>query len=247
MGSSRTTLFRTPTKGSYKMLPFQRLLRSRALFRAGPVISRNLKPQRRTLVAPPKPGDGPLMARRADRELPDIPENGMKWVRTIPIFLVILISSTLGIFNYQKSSSSVVSSTMYALRTSPKAREYLGEEIYFKSQMPWIRGEMNMLHGKIDIHFAVKGSAESWTMRFKSHRLGRQGMFVTTEWSLETKDGRKIDLLDGVILSRALNWMRRSQRRLDVGAMRQICRVRREGIQTGDGQMLMESDWNGIG
>merc|ERR1712093_592515 len=46
--SSRTTLFRTPTKGSYKMLPFQRLLRSRALFRAGPVISRNLKPQRRT-------------------------------------------------------------------------------------------------------------------------------------------------------------------------------------------------------
>ncbi|KAG4412936.1 hypothetical protein IFR04_013922 [Cadophora malorum] len=179
------------------MLPFQRLLRSRALFRAGPVISRTLKPQRRTLVAPPKPGDGPLMARRADRELPDIPENGMKWVRTIPIFLVILISSTLGIFNYQKSSSSVVSSTMYALRTSPKAREYLGEEIYFKSQMPWIWGEMNMLHGKIDIHFAVKGSAESGTMRFKSHRLGRQGMFVTTEWSLETKDGRKIDLLDG--------------------------------------------------
>merc|ERR1712093_927866 len=149
--SSRTTLFRTPTKGSYKMLPFQRLLRSRALFRAGPVISRNLKPQRRTLVAPPKPGDGPLMARRADRELPDIPENGMKWVRTIPIFLVILISSTLGIFNYQKSSSSVVSSTMYALRTSQKAREYLGEEIYFKSQMPWIWGEMNMLHRKIDL------------------------------------------------------------------------------------------------
>ncbi|KAG4432625.1 hypothetical protein IFR05_011878 [Cadophora sp. M221] len=176
------------------MLP--RLLRSRVLFRARPVISRNVAP-RRTLIAPPKPGDGPLMARRADRELPDIPENGMKWVRTIPIFLVILISSTLGIFNYQKSSSSVVSSTMYALRTSPKAREYLGEEIYFKSQMPWIWGEMNMLHGKINIHFAVKGQAASGTMRFKSHRLGRQGMFVTTEWSLETEEGEKIDLLDG--------------------------------------------------
>ncbi|CZT06337.1 hypothetical protein WAI453_006250 [Rhynchosporium graminicola] len=176
------------------MLP--RLLRSRALLRARPTVSRNLAPKR-TLIAPPKPGDGPLMTRRADRELPDIPENGMKWVRTIPIFLVILISSTLGIFNYQKSSSSVVSSTMYALRTSPKAREHLGEEIYFKSQMPWIWGEMNMLHGKIDIHFAVKGQASSGTMRFKSHRLGRQGMFVTTEWSLETEDGQKIDLLDG--------------------------------------------------
>lgn len=54
-----------------------------------------------------------------------------------------------------------------------------------------------MLHGKIDIHFEVKGSVESGTMRFKSHRLGRQGMFVTTEWSLQTRDGRVIDLLDG--------------------------------------------------
>lgn len=121
----------------------------------------------------------------------------MKWVRTVPIFLAILISSCLGIFNYQKSSSSVVASNMYALRTSPKAREALGEEIYFKSQMPWIWGEMNMLYGKIDISFEVKGSKSSGTMRFKSYRPTRQGMFVTTEWSLETKDGQKIDLLDG--------------------------------------------------
>ncbi|KAK2625647.1 hypothetical protein QTJ16_004959 [Diplocarpon rosae] len=176
------------------MLP--RLLRSRVLFNARPLIQRNLL-LRRTLIAPPKPGDGPLLTRRADRALPDIPENGMKWARTVPIFLVILISSMLGIFNYQKSSSSVVASTMYALRTSAKAREQLGEEIYFASQMPWIWGEMNMLHGKIDIHFEVKGQKSSGTMRFKSHRTTRQGMFVTTEWSLETKDGVKIDLLDG--------------------------------------------------
>ncbi|EKD12850.1 cytochrome oxidase complex assembly protein [Drepanopeziza brunnea f. sp. 'multigermtubi' MB_m1] len=85
---------------------------------------------------------------------------------------------------------------MYALRTSPKAQEVLGAEIYFKSQMPWIWGEMNMLHGKIDIHFEVKGQKTSGTMTFKSHRPTRQGMFVTTEWSLETKEGVKIDLLD---------------------------------------------------
>ncbi|KAI9049905.1 hypothetical protein LZ554_006052 [Drepanopeziza brunnea f. sp. 'monogermtubi'] len=176
------------------MLP--RLLRSRLLFRARPAIQRNLVPKR-TLIAPPKPGDGPLLSRRADRELPDLPENGMRWVRTVPIFLVILISSCLGIFNYQKSSSSVVSSTMYALRTSSKAQEVLGAEIYFKSQMPWIWGEMNMLHGRIDIHFEVKGQKASGTMTFKSHRPTRRGMFVTTEWSLETKDGVKIDLLDG--------------------------------------------------
>ncbi len=118
-------------------------------------------------------------------------------MRTVPIFLVLLISSTLGIFNYQKSSSSVVSSTMYALRTSPKAREYLGDEIYFKHKMPWIWGEMNQLHGRINIEFTVKGNRNSGIMRFKSFRPTRMGMFETTEWSLETEDGRVIDLLDG--------------------------------------------------
>lgn len=86
---------------------------------------------------------------------------------------------------------------MYALRTSPKARAYLGDEIYFAHKMPWIWGEMNQLHGRIDIHFSVKGSQEQGVMRFVSHRRTRQGVFVTTEWSLETKDGSKIDLLDG--------------------------------------------------
>ncbi|PSS20541.1 hypothetical protein M430DRAFT_99982 [Amorphotheca resinae ATCC 22711] len=176
------------------MLP--RLLRSRALPRIGNVNGRSLV-SRRTLIAAPKPGQGPLMERRADRELPDVSQGGMRWVRTVPIFLAVLISSTLAIFNYQKSSSSVVSSTMYALRTSPKAREYLGDEIYFAHKMPWIWGEMNQLQGRIDIQFKVKGTKRSAWMRFKSHRPTRMGMFETSEWSLEMENGEKLDLLDG--------------------------------------------------
>jgi cytochrome c oxidase assembly factor 1 len=121
----------------------------------------------------------------------------MKWKKTVPIFLVVLISSTLAIFNYQKSTSPVVASNMYALRTSPKAREALGDEIYFASKMPWIWGEMNQLHGRIDIQFEVKGTKNSGTMRFKSFREKRMGMFATTEWSLEVQGQEKIDLLDG--------------------------------------------------
>jgi cytochrome c oxidase assembly factor 1 len=117
-------------------------------------------------------------------------------MRSAPIFLVLLISSTLAIFNYQKSSSSVVSSTLYALRTSPKAREYLGDEVYFASKMPWIWGEMNQLQGRIDISFDVKGTLDRGTMRFTSTRATRRGAFETSEWSLTTSDGRKIDLLD---------------------------------------------------
>ncbi|KAG9236204.1 cytochrome oxidase complex assembly protein 1-domain-containing protein [Amylocarpus encephaloides] len=193
------------------MLP--RLLRVRAgvltrllLESRGGNVGRSLM-LRRTMIAAPKAGDPPLMSRRADRELPELPTDGMKWVKTVPIFLVILISSALAIFNYQKSSSPVVSSTLYALRTSPRAREYLGSEIYFANKMPWIWGEMNQLHGRIDIQFEVMGTSRAGTMRFTSSRRTRQGMFETTEWSLETYDmeddgkggvrRRKIDLLDG--------------------------------------------------
>jgi cytochrome c oxidase assembly factor 1 len=127
----------------------------------------------------------------------DIPRSGMKWLRSMPIFVGVLVSCTLAIFNYQKSSSSVVSSTMYALRTSAAGREFLGDEIYFAHQMPWIWGEMNQLHGRIDIRFEVRGTKRQGTMRFRSFRRGgRNGMFETEEWSLEGKDGVKVDLLD---------------------------------------------------
>lgn len=82
----------------------------------------------------------------------------------------------LAIFNYQKSSSSVVSSTLYALRTNPRARELLGDEIYFANSIPWIWGELNQLHGRIDIEFAVKGKRQGGVMKFKSERKGRGGV-----------------------------------------------------------------------
>jgi len=117
-------------------------------------------------------------------------------MRTLPLFLFVVVGSTLAIFNYQKGSSSVVSSTMYSLRTSPKAREYLGDEIYFANKMPWIWGEMNQLHGRIDISFKVKGTKAQGMMRFKAVRATRRGAFETHEWSLTTDDGTKIGLLD---------------------------------------------------
>ncbi|KAJ5907963.1 hypothetical protein N7495_000645 [Penicillium taxi] len=152
-------------------------------------------PQHRTLIPAPTPGTGPLMERRADRELPDISKN-RGWMRTLPIFAIVLGAGTLAIFNYQKSSSSIVGSTMYALRTSPQAREILGDEIYFAQQIPWISGEMNQLHGRINISFWVKGTKSQGKMRFKSIRPDRMSYFHTEEWSLETEDGTVVQLLN---------------------------------------------------
>lgn len=129
----------------------------------------------RSLIAAPKPGSGPLMERRSDRALPSISTNSYRWLRTVPIFAALMTASVLAIFNYQKQSSSVVSSTLYALRTNQQAREILGDEIYFAHQIPWISGEINQLHGRIDISFKVKGTKGQGLMRFKSVRDGRMG------------------------------------------------------------------------
>ena len=93
----------------------------------------------------------------------------------------------LGIFNYQKSSSSVVNSTLYALRTSPRAREILGDEIYFAQQIPWISGEMNQLHGRINISFWVKGTKGQGKMKFHSIRPDRMSYVSVQRYSFLTQ------------------------------------------------------------
>ena len=149
----------------------------------------------RPLVPPPTEGSGPLLSRRADRELPSIAK-GYVWLKTLPIFIFLVTASSLAIFNYQKSSSSTVNSILYALRTNETAREILGDEVYFASKVPWIRGEMNQLHGIIDIRFWVKGTRSKAETRFVSLRRKKGGYFETLEWSLKTEDGEVVQLLD---------------------------------------------------
>lgn len=133
---------------------------------------------RRTLIAAPKPNSGPLMERRGDRALPSLAGKNV-WLRTLPLFAAICIGSTLAIFNYQKSNSSVVSSTMYSLRTNEEARRVLGDEIYFAQSIPWIWGSIDQVHGKIDIQFSVKGTRGKGMMRFRSERPKRMGYVCT--------------------------------------------------------------------
>ena len=76
------------------------------------------------------------------------------------------------------------------------ARELLGDEIYFASQVPWISGELNQLHGVIDISFWVKGTKGMGKTKFVSVRKRRDGYFETLEWSMVMEDGRVVQLLD---------------------------------------------------
>lgn len=130
--------------------------------------------QRRTLIAAPKPNSGPLMERRADRDLPTL-SSPNRWMRTLPVFAAIMAACTLAIFNYQKSNSSVVDSALYSLRTNEEARRILGDEIYFAQQLPWIWGKIDQVHGEIDVSFTVKGTKGRAMMRFRSIRRTRMG------------------------------------------------------------------------
>jgi cytochrome c oxidase assembly factor 1 len=117
-------------------------------------------------------------------------------LKTFPIFIVAMTVSVLVFFNYQKQESSVVTSTLYALRTNPLVREELGDEIYFASKYPWISGEINQVHGRIDISFNVKGTKRQGNVRLRCKRRGRGGLYSTREWSLTMEDGRKLELYD---------------------------------------------------
>lgn len=138
-------------------------------------LFQNARPlQRRTLIAAPKDGSGPLMERRSDRALPSL-SSPNRWLRTLPVFAAIMAACTLAIFNYQKSNSSVVSSALYSLRTNDEARRILGDEVYFAQQLPWIWGSIDQVHGKIDVSFMVKGTRGKAMMRFQSVRRTRMG------------------------------------------------------------------------
>jgi cytochrome c oxidase assembly factor 1 len=91
-------------------------------------------------------------------------------------------ASAAALFNYQKASSSVVESTLYALRVHEQAREVLGDEITFKSKMPWISGKLSQLHGDIDISYSVKGTKGEGVMHFKCIRKGRMGSVSFFLW-----------------------------------------------------------------
>ncbi|KAF1967564.1 DUF1783-domain-containing protein [Bimuria novae-zelandiae CBS 107.79] len=136
------------------------------------------------LIPPPKDGEI-LLERKPNRELPPIPPLIHPSVlRTLPIFIISMTIATLVFFNYQKTESSVVTSTLYALRTNPAVRDVLGDEIYFASKYPWIRGEINQVHGRIDIRFWVKGTKREGEVRLVCRRGKKNGLYVTREWSL---------------------------------------------------------------
>ena len=153
----------------------------------------------------------PPLSRAPNRPLPTLSASLQTRHRytTLPLFLLILAGSSLAIFNYQKSSSATLASVLYSLRTNAVARQELGDGIYFASRVPWIRGEVNTLRGRVDVRFWVKGGRGAGEVRFVSVRAERGGNFETRVWELTVpgtagEAERVWDLLAGEGIGREL-------------------------------------------
>lgn len=129
-----------------------------------------------------------------DRELPDPFKDRNKNRIQFVSFWVLMAISAMVMFNYEKTSSPVVTTTLHFLRRSALIRDLLGDQIDFKSLYPWISGELNQVKGAVDIKFDVKGSKNWGTIRLVADRESRRDEFLIHEWSLEI-DGQKHDLL----------------------------------------------------
>lgn len=140
-----------------------------------------------------------------DRELPDpFKDRTRNRVQFIGFWILMGVSAAL-MFNYEKMSSPVVTTTLHFLRRSAIIRDVLGDEIDFKTAYPWISGELNQVKGAVNIKFDVKGSKHWGTIRLVADRKSRRDEFLIHEWSLEV-EGKKYDLLADESVDFSVSW-----------------------------------------
>lgn len=123
-----------------------------------------------------------------DRELPD-PFAAKKTNRRYLVVYTIGLAAMLAmIFNYEKTGSPIITSTLYFVRRSKIANERLGDGIDFSSSWPWIKGPLNTVRGNIDIEFNVKGDKGNGTLKLKATRESKMDPFDIHHFVLDIKD-----------------------------------------------------------
>ncbi|KAJ1680002.1 cytochrome oxidase assembly protein 1 [Spiromyces aspiralis] len=109
-----------------------------------------------------------------ERELP----TPKSYKREVTLFLIAAIA-TWGIgttlaFNYQRFTSSAVTTILFSARHNPEIQKVFGNYLNFTSIFPWISGEVSNLQGIVDVSFRVKGdNGATGQLVFLSRRIGK--------------------------------------------------------------------------
>lgn len=157
-----------------------------------------------TTTQPVVPTQNPA-SRPFARHKPDLPQP--KSYKT-PAFLLILFSLitwsafTAHATNRERLSSAVLKNVVDKIRESEQVRAEMGDDVNLKRETilagdPWIRGSVNMMQGRVDMSFKLKGSKDTGTVYFSSIRRDAQTPYETLRFLIVLDSNKKvISLLD---------------------------------------------------
>lgn len=141
--------------------------------------------------------DGKRRVTIHDEDFPDPLAEKRMHRRAFIAFVVLMLTTVAGIVKYEDANSPVVTSTLYTLRRSEKARALLGDNISFVSLFPWISGVISTVNGNVEFSYHVKGSkVKNAVVRFKAVKSPTTGKFTVEDWSVTPQGQETLSLLD---------------------------------------------------
>jgi cytochrome c oxidase assembly factor 1 len=157
-----------------------------------------------TTTQPAVPTQNPA-SRPFARHRPDLPQP--KSYKTPAILLILFSLITWSAFtahatNRERLSSAVLKNVVDKIRESEKVREAMGEDVNMKRETilagdPWVRGSVNMMQGRVDMSFKLKGSRDTGTVYFSSIRRDAQTPYETLRFLIVLDSNKQvISLLD---------------------------------------------------
>lgn len=179
-------MFRTAVRTLSPRLPFVGVSRAALpLVRYNQTATKHIK-----LEEPTEPYHPPVTL---DRELPDPFAKQKQNRKYFIVYGLGVALSCIITFNYEKTRSPIITSTLFFLRRSEISKQQLGGGIDYKSSWPWISGPLNTVKGDIDISFDVKGDRSGGTVKLRASRESKQHPFVVHHFLLAI-DGKDFDL-----------------------------------------------------
>ncbi|KAK4687627.1 cytochrome c oxidase assembly factor 1, partial [Tremellales sp. Uapishka_1] len=136
--------------------------------------------------------------RPAERELPKLT------IDLVAIALATLGLGAWGLFllhatNSERTASSVMRQVTFQLRNSSEVAAVLGENVRLADNWwgfgePWVSGTINLMQGRVDLKFRIKGSKDSGTVYFTSIRPHTEGAWRIVRYKVIADSGDVVRL-----------------------------------------------------
>ncbi|WWC97032.1 hypothetical protein V866_003909 [Kwoniella sp. B9012] len=139
-----------------------------------------------------------IYERPGDRDLPKI-RNKLPFVIALGLLGLGWGAFLLHATNAERLASSVLRQVTFQLRNSKEVISVLGENVrlvenWWALGQPWISGTINLMQGRVDLSFRVKGDKGAGTVYFTSIRPQEQGSWRIVRYKIIADDGEVVRL-----------------------------------------------------